>query len=49
MIYIVFVAQNFLFIIFLLNYVIAVVSDTYSNIIENERMSIIESREELNS
>ena len=34
--------------VFLLNYLIAIVSDTYNNIIENEKMAFLTSREDLN-
>ena len=36
------------FVIFMLNYLIAIVSDSYANIVENEKMALIESREEQN-
>jgi hypothetical protein len=47
-IWIVFIIQILMFIVFFLNYLIAIVSDSYANIVENESLAVINGRDDLN-
>jgi hypothetical protein len=48
-IWVLFIFQILLFLVFFLNYLIAIVSDSYANLVESEELAIIRGRDDLNN